>query len=462
MQPYLLRIPFMVAISPVQFRQKALSVLENDEEKKPVRLSAPQEKILLAAYGIYAREVGRKSDVLKDEISDLRVESEQKETEIVREQARTAIASMWNHETAKQLGNFLVTPISDWGRSNGQSQPELLLIDGTAEGIDGEGTVGDVLIVPDEVRDGEPEGGYRESLDRMPWFLWVPTSILTRIFGGLSPLSFALLLMAVVAGAVIYGNYARSVWKDQYDAEVVANGGLRSQIESKNAEINTLLNVRGDNEQLELELADLQRRFDLEKDARETVDSHLDGAMTEFAEYRAETAEKHSQELQRFQSDATAASAQREREQTAQIAELQLSIVGLERENLAFEQRVTELQSNYSSASDAEGELQTRLQVLFDEHRELTRSHIEISGELTDLQTVNRVLSGIPSAVNKYFWHPEGLLEIRRACFRLFYTEQLARHSDKLVNLSIPDDMANARYDLETDPRRIIDRCSDY
>ncbi len=278
----------------------------------------------------------------------------------------------------------------------------------------------------------------------------------------MSPLSFALLLMAVVAGAIFYGSYSRSVWKDQYDSEVAANKGLRNQLQDRDSEITTLLDVRSQNEQLELNLADVQRKFDREKDAREVADANLDTVKSEFAEYRASTAEKHSKELQRFQSDVNAASAQREREQTAQITELEAQIGNLGRENAAFQKRVSELQSSYTSASDAEKDLQERLQDLYDQQIELNRRHIEVSAEVTDLQTINRVLSGIPSAVNKYFWHPEGLLEIRRVCFRLFYKQQLAQHSDRLANFSIPGDMSGARYDLQKDPRSITERCSNY
>ncbi len=171
----------MVAITQNQFRQKALSILEKDEDEKSIKLSGPQEKILLAAYGVYAREIGRKTDELKDEITDLKVISEKKEAAIVREQARTAIASMWNKEAAKQLCNFLVTPISDWGKSAEASRRDVILIDGSAEESFIEEDSEDAEAVANTIPEAELDDTYQNNLDKLPWFLWLPTSILTRI-----------------------------------------------------------------------------------------------------------------------------------------------------------------------------------------------------------------------------------------------------------------------------------------
>lgn len=98
----------MVSITQTQFRQKAISSLEKDSGGK-VKLSGPQETILLAAYGVYSREVGildkKKSEIIKE-----------LEVDMVKEQARTALALTWSSETAQKFGNFLVTPIHEWGR----------------------------------------------------------------------------------------------------------------------------------------------------------------------------------------------------------------------------------------------------------------------------------------------------------------------------------------------------------
>ena len=456
----------MVAMTQVQFRERALAALEGQKVGEDCLLSGPQEKILLAAYGIYAREIGRKSDKLKDEITELKVSAEHKQTELVKEQARTVIATMWNREAAKQFGSFMITPISDWGR-----EPEVQLLE--ADTI--EGTVADLEVVEAVVEEAGDSGvraegeqtdqaadQFNSNLSKLPWYLWIPTTVLSRIFGGMTPLSFSLLLMAVVAGAVLYGQHARSVWKDQYDAEVAANSNLRELIINKDAEIASLLDVRSQNEQLEISLADAQRRLDLEKQAATSLRDDLDKSRSEFAVFRAEVAEKHSAELQRFQADVSAASAQREREQTAEISQLETQLANFEREAGLNEQRIIELQSNYSSASDAERDLQEKLQELYDEHNALNRKNIEISAQLTDLQAVNRVLAGIPLAVNKYFWHQEGYLEVRRACFRVFYREQMALHADRLDGLAIPNDMSWASYDLDQDNRRLTANCSDY
>lgn len=284
--------------------------------------------------------------------------------------------------------------------------------------------------------------------------------MLSRIFGGMTPLSFVLLLMAVVAGAILYGSYARSIWKERFDAEVEASAQLRSEVEQRDQEIAELLAVRSENQQLRIDIEGIRDSLGQESRVSSELRQSLADLNDEFTAYKIDKEAAHSAEIAQFQKDSSEAFVLREQEQAKRITDFELEIANLENQKLLAEQRISQLETDFKSSSGTEAQLQQELDGAFRRIQELDERSRELQRKVLDLNDINRALATVPSAVNAYFWERHEPLEVKRACFRNFYVNNIRPVADRLQEYVVPEDMSLARYDLQNDPQGRLDRCN--
>lgn len=442
-----------MAVTPLKlqkFEEKVLVALNKKE------LSSTQRSAINAAHGIYLLELGR----AKDKVSDLRVDVEKKNTAIAQEQTRTVVAGLINSENMKKLGRFWVEPISNWGA------PKLI------EHNDGDENVINVDSVNEEecsenkkvniIDQAQTKEIIDDAIKSSPWFLKYPAILLAKIFGEMTPLAAAIIIISVVAGSIAYGAYARTTWKGNYESEKETTVQLQKKLDESVTEYKDLLPYKNDYQNLSLDKKSLETSLDAAEARVSELASELRQLRESSKEELKQREKDFSEQLLTFKTDANAGFLKREEEQLKKIGSLESEAISLKTQLTSTQTNLEREIASRDSQSTTEKSLRSQMEEKNDEIQRLINSESQAGNKLTEATILLSRLRNVLFSVNNHFWSTKGNLEVRRACFRKHYTETL---SDKYVlakEYGIPNDMPSASYSLNRDQNDRLEDCDRY
>lgn len=442
-----------MAVNPLKlekFEKMVLAALNR------VELSSAQRNAINAAHGIYLLEL----DKAKNKVADLRVDVEKKNTEIAHEKTKTIAAGLINADNLKKFGHFWVEPISNWGTDNFLENKS-----NNAEVVDVEKI--DIDYTDTSVPTGSIDRTYskevvNETISSAPWFLRYPTILLAKIFGEMTPLAAAIIIISIVSGSIAYGAYARTTWKSNYDSEKETSAQLMKKLEKSTAEYQALLPYKNDYQNLSLDKKSLETSLD----ASESRVGELTDELRELRESSKEELKKRekefSEQLLAFQTDANTGFLKREEEQLKKIGSLESEVNSLKTKLTSAQTNLDREIASRDSQSATEMSLRSQIEEKNEEIRRLVTSESQAGNKYTEATILLSRLRNILLSVNNHFWSKKGNLEVRRACFRKHYTETL---SDKYLlaeEYGIPKDMPNSTYSLSRDQNNRLDDCNEY
>lgn len=443
-----------MAVTPLkllQFEQKVLAAL------KTKQLSSTQRNAINAAHGIYLFEIGK----VKDKVANLRVDVEKKNTAIAQEQTKTVMAGFINSENIKKFGEFWVKPISSWGT------PTQL------EDYSREEKIIEVVPVNEEAYKSEKgndtaisksksQSVIDEAIKSSPWYLRYPTILLAKIFGDMTPIAAAIILISVVSGSIAYGAYARTTWKGNFESEKETSSQLQKKIEKLEAEYKNLLPYKNDYQNLSLDKNSLETSLEASEGRVRELESDLKELRKSSKEELKQREKEFSEQLVTFKTDANTGFLKREEEQLKKIGSLESELNNLKTQLTNTQTNLDREIASRDSKSITEKNLRAQIKEKNVEIDGLISSESESKNKLTEATIMLSRLRNIILSVNNHFWAKKGHLEVRRACFRKHYTETLSDKHALAKEYGIPYDMPSASYSLSRDQNDRLEYCDRY
>lgn len=433
-----------------KFEKMVLAALKKDE------LTSAQRNAINAAHGIYLLEL----DKAKNKVADLRVDVEKKNTAIAQEQTKTVIAGFINSENIKKLGEFWVKPISGWGSpsllENKTSNVEILDVNSI------EYDIARPSKTTTSVDDTYSKEVIDETIKSAPWLLRYPTILLAKIFGEMTPLAAAIIIISIVSGSIAYGAYARTTWKGNYDSEKETSAQLQEKLDQSVSDYKALLPYKNDYQNLSLDKKSLESSLE----ASESRVSELTNELRELRESSKEELKKRekefSEQLLTFQTDANAGFLKREEEQLKKIGSLESEVSSLKTKLTSSQTNLDREIASRDSQSAMEKSLRAQMEEKNEEIQRLVNSESQAGNKLTEATILLSRLRNILLSVDNHFWSKKGNLEVRRACFRRYYTETLNDKYSLAKEYGIPNDMPSASYSLSRDQNDRLEDCDRY
>jgi len=302
----------------------------------------------------------------------------------------------------------------------------------------------------------------KDSLDEIPWLLRIPTLILAKVFGELTPLAAAILIVTVITGSISYGVYASTTWKGNFDREKETTSQLQKQLDVKNEDLKKLAGLQQDLRDLSGEYNGLERAFEAEKERNDELTAEIDTLRNTHAQELAEKDRAFAEQILTFETDAQSGFRQREQEHLTRIGALENEVKNLSKRAEDAETSLAREVETRESKSATEQNLRDEIATLRDEVQNLFDEKTNLESALTETKILITRIQNAIRAVDSIFWAKSGYLETRRACYREHYISNLQDKRELAESYGIPLDMPSATYNLKRDSRRRLEDCGDF
>ncbi|MBF0589932.1 MAG: hypothetical protein HQL53_12470, partial [Magnetococcales bacterium] len=368
---------------------------------------------------------------------------------------------------------FMVNPIADWGgdhpqyladarhhpTSNGASdtKPAEIILEGS-------NTVKEKAEEKQAGHDSTDRPSNEELVSAMPWHIQKPIVLLSYIFGRMSPLAAVILIVSIITGAIYYGQYSRTIWKDRFDAEKAATVQKDKLLIEREKRINKMMGIKGDYAKVSAENSALKADITELTKTNENLKGEISNTLEKHRKDIERLSKRHTIELANYAKNAGLAEAERNGVLQRKINELNQQVTDAKQEKLTLGGQISNLLSSFKSKTASEGKLRASSDRIFKDNQKHLKTIALLRNQVADLgSTASRAADAL-IATDRYFWSPNGYLETRRACFRRYYISLFANKTIRkhAIEHGIPRDMPSARYSLRRDPSGQLQWCDRY